>query len=280
MVSISSTSSNTVIRAALRSIDADTKTTQNRIATGLKVASYTDNSTVWNAAQSIRTDVKLADNLKSGIAIGKGRADVATAALKTILDRLGDMKNQQSTAAAAGATTDTKAAAAAEMSGLVSQINAALSSASFQGANWLTDAGGAQTVNIGIDNGTALTTSFTTQAVNDSASSGTALNQLLSLTFDSTTAGAAGTTTKLTAAITQITSYMGSVSGFAKALDNQSDFLTTLNDIRNKAVGSLVDADLEEESAKAKTLEVRQQLAYQALSIGNNSQDNILLLFR
>ena len=53
-----------------------------------------------------------------------------------------------------------------------------------------------------------------------------------------------------------------------------------VNDIRNSALSSLVDADMEQESARVSSLQVKQQLAFQALSIGNNSAQNILRLFQ
>lgn len=275
MVSISMSAPNTIVRAALRALDSDIKTTQNRIATGLKVSSYSDDPTVWNKASSLKQDIVLADGIKSDLVISKGRADVASAALKTILDRLGDIKDKQTTAV--GASTETKAAMAAEMSSLVEQIKAAITSATFRGTNFL-NAAGTETANIAVDNGAAVTTTFSYVDINASGTP-TALNTLLTADF-AADAGVGTLTTKITNAITQINTYAGKVSGFGKALTNQMDFLTTLNDIRNKAVSSMLDADLEEESAKAKALEVRQQLAYQALSIGNNAAQNILLLFR
>ena len=47
-----------------------------------------------------------------------------------------------------------------------------------------------------------------------------------------------------------------------------------------RTVGSLVDADMEEESTKLKALQTQQQLAVQALSIANSNSQNILMLFR
>ena len=45
-------------------------------------------------------------------------------------------------------------------------------------------------------------------------------------------------------------------------------------------MGSLVDADLEEASARLQALQVQQQLATQALSIANQAPQNVLSLFR
>ncbi|WP_244486646.1 flagellin [Aureimonas sp. Leaf324] len=66
----------------------------------------------------------------------------------------------------------------------------------------------------------------------------------------------------------------------SKGLDSAASFNDRMADVRNNALGGLVDADLERETAKMQALQVRQQLAYQAISMSNNSAQNILMLFR
>nr|WP_082473151.1 flagellin [Methylobacterium sp. Leaf85] len=51
-------------------------------------------------------------------------------------------------------------------------------------------------------------------------------------------------------------------------------------DINTSSIGSLVDANIEEESTKLKALQTQQQLGVQALSIANSSSQNVLSLFR
>jgi len=45
-------------------------------------------------------------------------------------------------------------------------------------------------------------------------------------------------------------------------------------------VGSMIDANMEEEAARLQALQVQQQLATQSLSIANQAPQNILSLFR
>ena len=45
-------------------------------------------------------------------------------------------------------------------------------------------------------------------------------------------------------------------------------------------IGSLVDADMEEASARLQALQTQQQLGIQALSIANQAPSSILALFR
>lgn len=72
-----------------------------------------------------------------------------------------------------------------------------------------------------------------------------------------------------------------STLGSAKArVSLQQDFITNLSASIKQGIGSLVDADLNEESTKLQALQVQQQLGVQALSIANQSSQSILSLFR
>ena len=60
----------------------------------------------------------------------------------------------------------------------------------------------------------------------------------------------------------------------------QSDFVSKLMDTVSEGVGSLVDADMTEESTRLKALQTQQQLGVQALSIANSSSQAIMQLFQ
>ncbi len=78
-------------------------------------------------------------------------------------------------------------------------------------------------------------------------------------------------------AVTSATATLGSVKS---RIDLQNDFISKLTDSLDRGIGRLVDADMEEESAKLAALQVQQQLGIQALSIANSNAQNILSLFR
>lgn len=72
-------------------------------------------------------------------------------------------------------------------------------------------------------------------------------------------------------------STLGSMSSLLKS---QQEFTQQLMDINTSSIGSLVDANIEEESTKLKALQTQQQLGIQSLSIANASSQNVLSLFR
>ncbi|SFR00625.1 flagellin [Poseidonocella sedimentorum] len=65
-----------------------------------------------------------------------------------------------------------------------------------------------------------------------------------------------------------------------KRVGIQNDFVGKLTDSLKSGIGSLVDADMEETSARLQALQVQQQLGVQSLSIANQAPQTILSLFR
>jgi flagellin len=63
-------------------------------------------------------------------------------------------------------------------------------------------------------------------------------------------------------------------------VDTQKDFVSKLVDSMKAGIGSLVDANMEEASARLQALQVQQQLSTQALSIANQQPQALLSLFR
>jgi len=65
-----------------------------------------------------------------------------------------------------------------------------------------------------------------------------------------------------------------------RQVEGLQDFTAKLNDAVKEGLGALVDADLAEESARLTSLQTRQQLATQSLSIANQQSQTLLSLFR
>ena len=63
-------------------------------------------------------------------------------------------------------------------------------------------------------------------------------------------------------------------------LDSQVTFNSGKIDSLNSGLGALVDADLSKESAVLQSLQIKQQLGTQALSIANQAPQSLLSLFK
>ena len=90
-----------------------------------------------------------------------------------------------------------------------------------------------------------------------------------------------------TSALTAIDALIGQSIDAAAAfgtvqtrIETQSEFVSNLTDSFKSGIGSLVDADMEEVSARLQALQTQQQLGVQSLSIANQAPQTILSLFR
>jgi flagellin len=94
---------------------------------------------------------------------------------------------------------------------------------------------------------------------------------------------AAGATTALGSIESMVQTSIDAAAEFGssqKRIEIQADFVGKLSDALKSGIGTLVDADMEETSARLQALQVQQQLATQSLSIANQQPQNILALFR
>lgn len=63
-------------------------------------------------------------------------------------------------------------------------------------------------------------------------------------------------------------------------MEGQATFVSNLTDALKTGIGALVDANMEEASARLQALQTQQQLGIQSLSIANQQPQNILSLFK
>ncbi|MDP3381709.1 MAG: flagellin, partial [Phenylobacterium sp.] len=80
--------------------------------------------------------------------------------------------------------------------------------------------------------------------------------------------------------IANVSSALSKLGTGSKALSSHFSFVSKLQDTIDAGVGNLVDADLAKESARLQSLQTKQQLGIQALSIANSSSSSLLGLFR
>jgi len=114
---------------------------QNRVNTGLKVATAKDNGAVFAIAQQQRARVGALSAVQSGIDRATSTIDVALSAGQSISDLLIQLKEKAIAAMAEDLSTDQRAALGADFSALRNQINQIANASTFNGVN-LVAAGG------------------------------------------------------------------------------------------------------------------------------------------
>lgn len=92
--------------------------------------------------------------------------------------------------------------------------------------------------------------------------------------------GGTGAIAAVEGAIDTMGTRLATIGAALRQVEGLQDFTTKLNDSLKEGLGALVDADLAEESARLTSLQTRQQLATQSLSIANQQSQSLLSLFR
>jgi flagellin len=305
----------TALQSLTQSNHAYTET-QKRIATGLRVGEASDNAAYWSIATTMRSDKSALGTVQDALGLGGSMVDVAYTAVNSAIEVVDQIKTKLVAAREPGID---RTKVQSEIAELQKQLTSIASSASFSGDNWLSVDSSApsynasknivasftrtagvvsvQTITIdtsgmdlfdanpaatdvaagildanrtatgAVDN-TAVT--FTISTLDISALTDSAPNLA---TLDTYIKGA-------DAAIKEMTTAAGSLGAVKKRIELQKDFVSNLMSALDRGIGSLVDADMNEESTRLQALQVKQQLGIQALSIANAQSQNILRLFQ
>ena len=315
MSSINTNVSAMVAMQSLNRTNAALETAQKRIATGFRVNSAEDNAAYWSIATTMRSDNSALSTVKDALGLGAATIDVAYTAINSAIDVTKEIKNKLVAARQPGVD---RAKVQSEITALQDQLQSIGDSAVFSGQNWLsTDSSAAgynasKSIVASFSRAAGGTISIGTISVDTSGmtlyDSGAAATEagIVDGLRDATGAidNAAGTFSIATMDISALTdsagdltileSYIaGADSGVSEMTDSattlgatkqrvnlQKNFVSALMDAVDRGIGTLVDADMTEESTKLQALQVQQQLGIQSLSIANQQGQSILSLFR
>jgi flagellin len=273
-----SVNTNVGAMTALQNLNAtqmELTTTQNRINTGLKIASAKDNGAVWAIAQNQRSTSGALDAVKDSLQRGQSTVDVAMSAGQSVSDLLLQMK--QKALAASDTTLDANSLTALndDFKSLRDQIAKVVSNADFNGANMI-KSGGVQIQALANSTGTSVITVL----AQDLSLGGAALTGIAATASIPTSAAATTMAATVDTAIAAVSSALSKLGTGSSSLGSHLTFIGKLQDTINAGIGNLVDADLAKESAKLQALQTKQQLGIQALSIANQSSSLVLSLFK
>ncbi|AMS29850.1 MAG TPA: flagellin [Hyphomonadaceae bacterium] len=258
----------------LRSTNSDMQTTQNAISTGRKVDSAKDNGAVWTIANKMRSDVKAYDRVRESNERAGAILDTAISATEAIMELLNEMKGKALAATQPGLSTASQGALNADFIQLRDQITNIIANASFDGTN-MVGATPASAISLGDAAGA---NSITVAGANMSL--GGAVVTVTGTSDVSSVANATAALTLVNASITNVGTQLATWGAGAKRFEVHRDFVSKLQDALNIGIGAITDADLSKESARLQSLQVKQQLGIQALSIANSSGQAALSLFR
>ena len=247
---------------------------QSRINTGKKVASAKDNGAVWAIAQGQRAEIGALNAVKDSLNRGQSAVDVSLAAGESVSDLLIQMKEKALAATDTSLTTAARNALNEDFTSIRDQIATVVENASFNGVNLLDGSSTAGFKALANVSGATITINDENMSLSGSIVTLTAAEAIDSVT----TATAA--LAKVDASIDNVSASLARLGTGSKSLGTHLNFVGKLQDTLEAGVGNLVDADLAKESARLQSLQTKQQLGVQALSIANSSTSILLGLFR
>jgi flagellin len=258
----------------LNASQAELRSAEQRISTGLKVATAKDNGAIFAIATTQRGTSRALDAVRESLQRSQSVVDVSASAGEIVSDLLLQMKEKALASADAQLNTSSRAAMNADFISLRDQITKAVNNAGFNGGN-LIKAGAQNVAALADETGT----SFLTVQAQVLALGGT------NVTVQATTA--VNTITLASDALSLVNESLQNVSlalaklgTGARALSTHLTFVNKLQDAVNAGIGNIVDADLAKESARIQALQTKQQLGIQALSIANQGPSQLMSLFR
>jgi flagellin len=286
-MSLNSVNTNVGAMIALESLNKTNEslsTTQKRVSTGFRVADATDDGAAFAVAQSVRSTVGALTSANQQLGNVQGLLNTTQSGLTDIQNTMASMRDVLVKLSDGNVQGNDRTNYIQQYNSYLDNVKTFIQDATYNGKTLIGDLTGS--------NGT-----FARVAVarNESGSSygiatfgGSALYGSLNFgTASSATLAAAATVAALITAGGTFISMMNSVG---KALNqigasinyvnNQITYNNDKVDALNSGLGSLVDADLAKESAQLQSLQIRQQLGTQALSLANQAPQTLLSLFK
>lgn len=299
-MSLSSVNTNIGAQIALQSLNSTTtalQKAQKQISTGYRVADASDDGGAFAVAEKVRSDVSALTSVNTALGNTKGLVGVTSSALSSLSSSLTDAKGLLVRIGDNSITSTQRDQYVATYKELVQTVANTVDGATYNGQSLVGSAAGAVA-------GTSKTVinnehgSTSTIASADNSGLANTLAGLIGSSFSRTaggvdTLGVVTSTAAQTAAVAALATG-GSFDVAQTALGNQlnqtgadSNFIDhtiTQNSAKidnlNTGIGSLVDANLAQESAALQSLQIKQQLGTQSLSIANQAPQALLSLFK
>lgn len=280
------------MRANLLSLQQTTQlqaTTQQRLATGMKVNSAIDNPASYFAAAGYnqRADQlsTLKDNIGEAVQMIK-TADNAVTALQSMISNLSGQLTQAGSAIGSSTSATVLQSAATAYNTIIQQMDQlSQTDATYKGVNFMK-----ATTNITINfNETGSTSIVLSGSANNSGSGGlaidggnaagsTAVGTLTSANI-STTALISGIQTNLNSALTTLQSNSATLSANLSILTARQSFMSSMINTLQDGANNLTAADTNAEGANMLMLQTRNQLGVTSLSLASQAAQSVLRLF-
>jgi flagellin len=272
---------------ALQNINTQLGKTQNHLATGLAVSSATDDAVKYFQSQSLTARAGDLSTRKDAIAQGVQSLTAATNGISGVVSVL-----QQMECIVNGASTQTaaqRASADTQFNTLGQQLSTLLNDSSYQGLNLVNSTSSNLTLQFSIASTSTLKITGQNLLFSKLVTGGKAVakgsaaaSTLISLKF-SAVSNKISLFTKiynaLQTAVFKAQAAAQTLGANVNFLQTRLSFTQAYMTTLNQGASDLTVADVNQESTNLVTLQTRQQLAIQSLSIATQSEQAVLRLF-
>ena len=267
--------------ASLNKTNSMLASVQKQVSTGYRVADSTDDGAAYAIAQNVRSTVGALTSANQQLGGVQGLLSTTQSGLNNISNTMSSMRDVLVKLSDGNVQGNDRTNYEKQFNSMLSNVKTFVQDASYNGKTLIGDLTGS--------NGT-----FARVAVarNESGSSygiatfsGSALYGSIAIT--TTQMNGAST---IAALITASGTFMNQLNSVGQALNtigsstnyvtNQISYNSDKVNALNSGLGSLVDANLAQESAQLQALQIRQQLGTQALSLANQAPQTLLSLFK
>jgi flagellin len=283
-MALNSVNTNLTAQIALQSLDSTNTqlaVTQKEISTGFRVADSTDDGAAYAIAQSIRSTVGALNSANQQLGNVQGLLSTTQSGLNNISNTLASARDVLVKLSDGDVQGNDRTNFEQQYNSLLANLQTFVQDASYNGKTLI----GNLTGSTGTYQRVAVARNESGGTYGIATFSGSAL--LGSISFSTSVLGSA---TAVQALITATGTFLNQQNSVGNQLNlignsinyvnNQVSYNNDKIDALNSGLGALVDADLAKESAQLTSLQIRQQLGTQALSLANNAPNSLLSLFK
>jgi flagellin len=281
---LNSVNTNMGAMVALQSLEATQQqlsATQKQISTGYRVADSTDDGAAYAIAQGIRSTVGALTSANQQLGNVQGLLSTTQSGLNSISTTMSSMRDVLVKLSDASVQGADRTNYEQQYSSMLANVKTFIQDANYNGTTLIGNVTGSS----GTYGRVAVARNESGSSYGIAAFSGSAL--FGSINFTSTQLNGASTVAALITATGTFLNQqavvgkdLNTVGSSINYVNNQTTYNSDKIDSLNSGLGSLIDADLAQESANLTALQIRQQLGTQALSMANQAPQSLLSLFK
>ncbi len=286
-MSLNSVNTNIGAMIALQSLNKTNKSlaeTQKQVSTGFRVADATDDGAAFAVAQSVRSTVGALTSANQQLGNVQGLLNTTQSGLTDIQNTMASMRDVLVKLSDGNVQGNDRTNYIQQYNSYLSNVKTFIQDATYNGKTLIGDLTGS--------NGTFARVAVARNEAGSTYGIATFGGSALYGSINFGTAGSAtlGGASTVAALITASGTFIKMMNNVGKALNtigasvnyvaNQITYNHDKIDALNSGLGALVDADLAKELAKLQSLQIRQQLGTQALSLANQAPQTLLSLFK